>query len=580
MKYLYRLLLAIALMIGGADSAAAQAGNWAWARQAGGAGADAGKGIGTDRAGHVYVGGVYQQAAAFGSQRIAQAGTNGFPAKYDSAGTALWARSIANSGLCSVEDIAVDPSGNAYLIGSFVGTATFGPASFTSVHTDSLLPDGFVVKLNPQGVVQWAKHIESSPFSSFQSIVPAAIRANAVGEVVICGGFERELRLDTVRIRAQATAVSAFLLKFTPAGEVAWHAEVKSAEISYATDIEVADDGYIYTVGFVDGFATLVNAQSPSFPFYAIDRQSSAFLAFHRSTGRLSSGTQAAIGQGFSVAQSVASDQVGNVYLTGYFSGITTFTNNLLNPLTARLAGGEAFVVKLRRNRTEFVWERQSFGTFTSQGTAIAVDTAGTVYLSGSFGGQLTFDSVTTLVAADTINAYLAAFDANSSTPRWAQAGGKCARYELVPLALDRRRRLFITGQFTGSTRIGGTGLPGNGGRPEVFLARYDPARPLALPPPVTGRGPLVVYPNPVSSHDPDARLLVMLPITSGFHGKAVRVRLLNALGQPVASQQYLPEAMRSRTELPLPLGILPAGLYSLVLEDATRRWTQRLVIE
>src|SRR5690606_17283363 len=75
-----------------------------------------------------------------------------FVAKYNADGTIAWARSTG-SGTITPTDITVDASGNYYITGSFLGTATFGGQSLTSV----VEGDAFIVKFNQSGIGLWAR---------------------------------------------------------------------------------------------------------------------------------------------------------------------------------------------------------------------------------------------------------------------------------------------------------------------------------------------------------------------------------------------------------------------------------------
>jgi hypothetical protein len=58
------------------------------------------------------------------------------------------------------EGIATDSSGNAYVTGHFMGTATFGSTNLTSSGSDDI----FVAKLNSSGSWQWA--VKASCYAS------------------------------------------------------------------------------------------------------------------------------------------------------------------------------------------------------------------------------------------------------------------------------------------------------------------------------------------------------------------------------------------------------------------------------
>jgi ELWxxDGT repeat protein len=128
-------------------------GSWQWAVKAGGSTSnDWGNSIGVDSSGNSYVTGEFGGTMLFGSISITSSGSSEiFIAKLSSTGSWQWAVKAGGSSTDKGKGIAIDSSGNAYAIGSFQGTATFGSTSLTS----SAYNDIFVAKLSSSGSWQW-----------------------------------------------------------------------------------------------------------------------------------------------------------------------------------------------------------------------------------------------------------------------------------------------------------------------------------------------------------------------------------------------------------------------------------------
>ena len=130
-------------------------GNWLWAQNAGGTGSDWGNGIAVDASGNSYVTGYFDSDATFGSTTLTSNGGNDiFVAKLDSSGNWLWAKNAGASDTDSGNGIAVDASGNSYVTGYFLSTATFGDITLTSNGG----ADIFITKLDHSGNWLWAKN--------------------------------------------------------------------------------------------------------------------------------------------------------------------------------------------------------------------------------------------------------------------------------------------------------------------------------------------------------------------------------------------------------------------------------------
>jgi hypothetical protein len=90
-------------------------------------------------------------------------------------------------------------------------------------------------------------------------------------------------------------------------------------------------------------------------------------------------------GNGVDVAHAIATDDAGNIYLTGSFSDSADFDPGpavfQLNPS----GGTDAFIVKLNAEGG-FVWARRIGGSGgNTAGYGIAVDAAGAVHVTGEF---------------------------------------------------------------------------------------------------------------------------------------------------------------------------------------------------
>src|SRR5207247_10065848 len=88
---------------------------------------------------NVYVTGRFTGTATFGTTNLTSSGVHEmFLAKYDSAGNFLWARKAGGASTDYAFAVTSDGAGNAYLAGVFSGTATFGNITLTSTGTNGL----------------------------------------------------------------------------------------------------------------------------------------------------------------------------------------------------------------------------------------------------------------------------------------------------------------------------------------------------------------------------------------------------------------------------------------------------------
>jgi hypothetical protein len=119
-------------------------GTFIWVEKPGGSDEDQGNGIGIDNSGDVFLTGYFSDYATFGSHIIGPVSSHAFLVKYDQAGTALWANNGVGIGGASANSISMDAAGHAYLVGSFMSSATFGSSNLTSIGSR----DAFITKFN------------------------------------------------------------------------------------------------------------------------------------------------------------------------------------------------------------------------------------------------------------------------------------------------------------------------------------------------------------------------------------------------------------------------------------------------
>ena len=135
----------------------------------------------------IFVTGSFKGTANFGtpgvpnsqpSSPLVSAGDNDlFLVKYDSNGAHQWSIRYGSTGSEMPVTMDIDPSGNFYIAGSFVGSANFGGSTYTSNGGNNA---AFIVKYNSSGAHQW-----SWAFKNINNCGFTAIKVNSQG-IVIC----------------------------------------------------------------------------------------------------------------------------------------------------------------------------------------------------------------------------------------------------------------------------------------------------------------------------------------------------------------------------------------------------------
>ncbi|MGC9361430.1 MAG: PKD domain-containing protein [Candidatus Syntrophosphaera sp.] len=175
------------------------------------------------------------------------------------------------------------------------------------------------------------------------------------------------------------------------------------------------------------------------------------------------------------VAKTVTVDAVGNAYVIGSFnSSIAYFGSIPVNRFTYG-SSNDIFVAKIDANGN-WIWAKGLGGISTDDGLGIAVDSNSNVFISGAFRGSIivpTSPSVTLSSAG--YNDIVVAKLNSSGTWLWAKKAGGTSYESGNGVAVDNSGNVYLTGGFSSATMaMGNTTLINTNNMYEVFLAKLD----------------------------------------------------------------------------------------------------------
>ncbi len=135
-------------------------GNFAWAKSIGGTYYDYGRAIAVDGSGNVYTVGSFYGTVDFdpgaGTYNLTSSNYDVFVSKLDGSGNFMWAKNMGGTGADDCWAIDVDASGDIYIAGKFVGVADFDPGAGTYNLTSMGTDDIFLSRLDGSGNLVWA----------------------------------------------------------------------------------------------------------------------------------------------------------------------------------------------------------------------------------------------------------------------------------------------------------------------------------------------------------------------------------------------------------------------------------------
>jgi hypothetical protein len=340
-----------------------------WVKSAGGIYSDISNAITVDISGNVYMTGYFGGTASFGTISLSEAGgLDGFVAKFDPSGNVVWAKQISSGAYDAGYSIKLDASGSPYVTGAFSATATFGATSLTSDGGSDI----FVAKYDPaNGDLIWAKK-----FGGANDQDGISLSISPSGDIYLAGGFFVSANIGTTTFTS-AGGLDGYIAKLNSTGDVVWVKQISGPDWENALSIAVDANENCYVAGYFRGTTNFGGSNLTS------AGNEDIFLAKYSSSGNLIWVKSAGSNNDNDNARSVATDALGNAYITGFFArtasfGDKTLTSNDINP--------DVFVAKYNSDGN-IMWVRQAGGTEIDSGNSIAVTAAGTVMISGFFRG-------------------------------------------------------------------------------------------------------------------------------------------------------------------------------------------------
>ncbi|MFA5865354.1 MAG: SBBP repeat-containing protein [Phycisphaerae bacterium] len=174
---------------------------------------------------------------------------------------------------------------------------------------------------------------------------------------------------------------------------------------------------------------------------------------------------------------SVASDGLGNIYVTGKFSGTVDFDPGPENVLRTSAGKSDVFLSKFSSSG-EFLWVRIMGGNDNDIGNAVAADGSGNAYVVGSFSSTMTVDNNTgtNLVSRGGTGAFICKF-ASDGDFLWARTIDGSANENALAVVADIFGNVYVGGSFSGRfdfNFLDGTDIKESQGQLNGFITRFS----------------------------------------------------------------------------------------------------------
>ena len=380
-----------------------------------------------------------------------------------------WVKQAGGFGKCKAYDITSDNEGNIIVAGSFTGTVVFGETKFINYGSNDL----FIAKYNPNGDLLWAKQGGGTKDEEAYGVV-----CDKNGNVFITGYYSGYLNLDN---NAMGNGIgtdynNCFVIKYDKDGLLQWAIHSGGNGDKYGKAVTIDKDGNVFFTGvFKDeiGFLfedhskkhTAHEDETEEFKILKSKGASSVFVAKIEGNSDFL-WVEQSDGEGMHEPSAIESDNNGNCYITGSFSGTFNFNDKKL----ASKGGKDIFVTKYDP-AGKVIWATQAGGVKDDQSSGMSWDANGYFYLTGYFLESARFGK-TKLKNKSNYNIFVSKIDYDGNTLWAKQAGGSGNEYTRG-ITSDNKGNIFVTGEFNTNFDFANSKIS-NSGDWDIFVLDFN----------------------------------------------------------------------------------------------------------
>lgn len=443
--------------------------------------------VAVDGAGNIFATGTFRGTVDFDpgpgtSEQTAPVGQNAvYVLKLDAAGAFQWVRSasVAIGSEYPSPALAVDPSGNVVVVGTYRGTVDFDPGGGSTLLEAAGNYEAFVWKLSTEGDLVWVRTTrgvvppgggpggESFDGATIgasdgpgtgvanSTTTGSSIDIGSNGDITIGGAFRDTVDFDPDAATSELSSPSfdaIFVWRVSASGLLLWAKSMGRGSYDYPYDVAVDSNGHAFVTGPVYGTAdydpgtnatTLTSAGSNDAALVKLD--SSGGLMWATLLGGASN----------DYSWGVDVDSSNNVVVVGKFSSTVDFDPGA--GTASLVAGGptDAFVVRLDPTGV-FSWARSIGSIGNEEAFAVAVSGGGDVYVTGAFNGTVDLDpgaGTTALTSAGSEDVFLWGLSPSGNLSLARRAGGTSSDSGYA-VAIAGNGALYVAGDFEGTAQF------------------------------------------------------------------------------------------------------------------------------
>jgi len=292
-----------------------------------------------------------------------------------------------------------------------------------------------------------------------------AIATDANGNVIVTGGFTSPSFLIGTTTLTSAGYEDLFIVKYDSLGNVLWANSAGGVDLDEGIDITTDNSGNILLTGIFFGptisfgTTTLTSAATGSADIFIVKYDPMGNVIWAKSAG----------GTGYDQAQSISTDNLGNVVIAGFFKsptitfGTATFNNS---------GEFDMFVAKYDPFGN-LLWAHSAGGSFDEHGMGVTCDPNGNIIVAGTYiSPSLTFGTAI-LTNNGGRDLFVVKYDPIGNV-LWTKSEGGTNEETCDGIASDANGNVLLTGYFQGTSITFGTITLNSLGGPDIYVVKYD----------------------------------------------------------------------------------------------------------
>lgn len=305
------------------------------------------------------------------------------------------------------------------------------------------------------------------------------IAVDNLGNVYTTGYFSGTVDFDpgVGNFDITSIGIDVFVSKLDSDGNFIWAKSFGSVSANIGYSITVDDTGNVFTTGYMQGTVDF----DPNGGVYNLTSVGlyDIFISKLDSNGNFIWAKNMG-GDGITEGLSIALDDSGNVYTTGYYGGTTDFDPDATIYNLTAISNHEVFISKLDMSGS-FVWAKRIGANNLGDiyGYGIAVDDSNNIYTTGFFSGTVDFDPNAlsyNLTSNGAFDIFISKLD-GSGNFIWGKNIGSNLNDQGFGIAVDDSFNVYTSGMFQGTGDFdpnGGIYNLTSVGSSDVFISKLN----------------------------------------------------------------------------------------------------------